>query len=99
MIPTEECMKNSIETGESSGAAALWDVRACATYLKKSQRWLWSAMHCQRDEKGSIPHVRVGVSPRFIPTDIEEWVRQGCPPASIFFEWRDAANKHRKRLV
>lgn len=92
-------MKKSAETSENSGTAALWDVRACATYLKKSPRWLWSALHCQPGEKGSIPHVRVGASPRFIPTDIEEWVRQGCPSAATFTEWRDSAIKHRKRLV
>lgn len=81
----------------SGNDVALWDVRACATYLKKSPRWLYSALKNRPDEPGSIPHVRVGVSPRFIPADIEEWVQQGCPSVATFAEWRRAKEKRSKR--
>ncbi len=65
----------------------LWDVRACAKYLGKSPRWLWSSLTRRPEDPDSIPHVRVGKTPRFIPSDVETWVRQGCPPAATFSQW------------
>ena len=70
-----------------SSAASMWTVKECAAYLKKSPRWLWSAMTRRPEEPGSVPHVRVGASPRFFPDDIAAWVRQGCPPAATFAAW------------
>ena len=52
----------------------LWDVKTCAIYLNKSQRWLWREI-----ARGNVPHVRVGQTTRFIPEDIAEWVRRSCP--------------------
>ena len=69
--------------------STLWNVPRCAEFLGKSPRWLWSALKNRANEPGSVPHVRIGASPRFIPTDIEEWVRQGCPPAATFAAWRE----------
>jgi len=71
----------------SAVSVALWDAKRCAEFLQKSPRWLWSALRLAPDQPGSIPHVRVGKTPRFIPADIEAWVRQGCPPAATFREW------------
>ena len=66
--------------------SSLWDMRACALYLGKSPRWLWSALQKRPEEPGSIPHARIGHTPRFVPADIEAWVRQGCPPAKAFYK-------------
>ena len=81
----------------ANATAPLWDVRACARYLQKSPRWLRSALVRQPDEPGSIPHIRVGSSPRFIPEDIAAWVRQGCPPAATFAEWHGTKEKRKSR--
>jgi len=80
----------------SSDAERLWDAKACAAYLGKSSRWLWSAIKLRPEEPGSVPHVRIGKSPRFLPRDIEAWVRQGCPPAATFAEWNRAQEKRAK---
>lgn len=77
--------------------SSLWDMRACAAYLRKSPRWLGSALKNRPEEPGSIPHVRVGQTPRFVPADIEKWVQQGCPPAATFAEWRRVEEKRQKR--
>jgi hypothetical protein len=79
-----------------NSAPALWDVAACAQFLGKSPRWLWSALRRSPEEPGSIPHVRIGRSPRFFPDDIAEWVRQGCPPPAMLAQWQDAKGKRRK---
>lgn len=78
-------------------APALWDVPACAEFLGKSPRWIWSALTRRPEEAGSIPHVRVGSSPRFFPDEIAAWLRAGCPPADTFADWRVAEEKSRKR--
>ncbi len=54
----------------------LWSTKECATYLRRSPRWLWSALTRRPEESGSIPHVRIGSSPRFFPDDIAAWVRR-----------------------
>jgi len=86
------------ETTERPAAnATLWDVKACAKFLGKSPRWLWSAITRRPEEGGSIPHVRVGASPRFFPEDIAAWVRAGCPPAATFAECRAADDRRQRR--
>ena len=85
------------ESTSPNGTNALWDVRACASYLGKSPRWLWSALTRRPEEPGSVPHVRIGKTPRFISADIEAWVRQGCPPASMFRSWLASEEKRRNR--
>jgi predicted DNA-binding transcriptional regulator AlpA len=74
----------------------LWDVNACAQYLGRSPRWVWAALRRRPDDAGSIPHVRIGRSPRFFPDDIAAWVRQGCPPAAMLAQWQEAEGKARK---
>ena len=83
----------------NSGTAIpdLWDATACAKFLGKSPRWIFSALTKRPDEPGSLPHVRVGSSPRFFPNDIAEWVRMGCPPAETFAEWRTSNEKKKSR--
>ena len=76
---------------------SLWDVRKCAAYLGKSPRWLWSALKNRPEEPGSVPHVRIGATPRFIPADIQNWVRMGCPPAAMFADWSRIQEKRTKR--
>ena len=60
---------------------ALWDVARVAKYLRKSVRWVFLALRVPATEEGSIPHTRIGRSPRFDPATMREWVRLGCPPA------------------
>ena len=66
----------------------LWTPNECAVHLGKSARWIWAALSRLPKEKGSIPHVRIGRSPRFFPEDIREWVRLGCPPAETLADWK-----------
>ena len=75
----------------------LWSVKECAAYLRRSPRWVWSALVVPASNAGSIPHVRIGASPRFFPADVMAWVRQGCPPAATFAEWNVAEQKRQKR--
>ncbi len=81
----------------ASGKTTLWSVPDAAKYLQKSPRWIWSALTRRPDEPGSIPHVRVGSSPRFFPDDLAAWVRAGCPPAATFAKWNAAEQKRQKR--
>lgn len=76
---------------------SLWDIRACAAYLRKSARWLYKAVKNRPNEPGSIPHVNIGSTARFVPGDIEKWVQQGCPPAALFAEWQRSEEKRQKR--
>lgn len=52
----------------------LWDVKDVAKFLKRSERWVFGRL-----SEGSIPHVRLGTAPRFIPSKIRSWVEDGCP--------------------
>lgn len=66
---------------DSSAPEPLWDVAAAGRFLRKSKRWLYGALAIPKDRKGSIPHYRVGASPRFCPGELRQWVVRGCPPA------------------
>jgi len=85
------------ENDSAAHAAPLWDVDACASYLNKSRRWIWLMIARTPEQPGSIPHVRIGRSPRFIPDDIVDWVRGGCPPAAVFRQWQAAEEKRCRR--
>lgn len=67
--------------------SALWTVRDVARFLRKSCRWIWYALQVPPSEPGSIPHVRLGRSPRFLPELIVRWVQDGCPPVATFEAW------------
>jgi hypothetical protein len=67
----------------------LWSVSECAAFLHRSRRWVYRALIRPADQKGSIPHVRVGRAPRFFPEDIIAWVRRDCPPASFMQDVRE----------
>lgn len=67
---------------------SLWRVKELAEYLKKSPRWVWERLKLSADQPGSIPHYRVGDSPRFAPGLIRQWVMGNCPPAATLEEWQ-----------
>ena len=82
---------------DQSGVSPLWSVTSCAQFLGKSPRWLWAALAKPPEEAGSIPHVRIGSTPRFFPDDIRDWARAGCPPAATFNAWREQNSRRRRR--
>lgn len=59
--------KKRMFMAEVPESTRLWNVIECATYLGKSPRWLWTALHFEPVHPSSIPHVRIGKTPRFIP--------------------------------
>ena len=70
----------------------LWDVKDVAKFLKRSERWVYTALALDESERGSIPHVRIGLAsaPRFAPAAIRAWVDAGCPPFGEFRKaWED----------
>ncbi|HEY3325058.1 MAG TPA: helix-turn-helix domain-containing protein [Planctomycetota bacterium] len=77
--------------------APLWSVAEVATFLGKSPRWVWRALTITPDDAGSVPHVRIGASPRFVPDHIRRWILDGCPPAATFRAWQDADEKRQRR--
>jgi len=89
----------SKEVGNKAPAMtdALWTIKESAAYLRKSERWLWYALKTPEHEAGSVPHVKLGRSPRFIPDDLKAWAAAGFPPAATFKEWQEAENRRRKR--
>jgi hypothetical protein len=90
-------MTMQVSTSVNPVCDQLWTIKECAAYLRRSRRWLWSALTFRPEQLGSIPHVRIGASPRFFPEDIAAWVRAGCPPAATFAEWSAAEQKRQKR--
>jgi predicted DNA-binding transcriptional regulator AlpA len=80
-------------TQETPPFPTLWDVKACAKFLGRSPRWVYRALSVPPSLPGSIPHFRLGASPRFIPDDISAWLAQGCPPAASFLAWKKAEGK------
>ena len=97
-------MKNNMEGDQQiapqatviHGTDSLWTIADCAKFLRKSPRWVWSAISISPDCPGSIPFVRVGVSPRFLPAHVKRWVLDGCPPAATLRDWIEAKEKRRK---
>jgi hypothetical protein len=59
----------------------LWTIEDMSKYLRRSRRWIFTHLAYAGDRRGSIPHVRLAGTrtPRFIPSVIHAWVRQGCP--------------------
>ena len=78
-------------------ADTLWTVKQAAIFLQKSQRWLFGQLTLADDRPGSIPHVRLGRSPRFIPDDLRAWAAAGFPPAGTFKEWKEADARRARR--
>jgi hypothetical protein len=64
----------------------LWTIAEVAAFLQRSIRWVRYTLRRPDSEQGSIPHLtlpgRGGT--RFVPGEIEDWVRAGCPPARVF---------------
>jgi len=53
----------------------LFDVRAAAQLLSVSTRTVYELV-----ARGELPHVRVGGQIRFVPSALEEWLRNGGTP-------------------
>lgn len=71
----------------------LWSVKQAAAYLHKSERWVWSALRLPPTESGSVPHIRLGRTPRFDPAMLRQWIAWGTPPAETFRQWRERQTK------
>jgi excisionase family DNA binding protein len=55
---------------------ALLDVRAVAQLLNCSARHVW-----RMSDAGRMPSpIRLGAAVRFRRADIDQWIRDGCPP-------------------
>ena len=62
----------------------LWTVSEAAAYLRKSESWVWQAVRTPLEQTGSIPHAKLGKSPRFIPEEIQTWAKSGFPAVAEF---------------
>jgi hypothetical protein len=67
-----------------------------ARFLDLSPSWIDTALATPPEEEGSIPHVELPTSGRrrqvrFIPADVREWLRRGCPSARDFEVLRTGA--------
>ena len=74
---------------------SLWTLRDLAAYLKRSPRWISYHLPRAESEPGSIPHLRLGRSPRFVPSEISAWVRAGCPSVSTFHQKQSPSEARR----
>ena len=45
----------------------LWTTNECAEFLRRSPRWLRSALSRPADDRGSVPHIRIGATKRSFP--------------------------------
>ena len=77
----------------------LWTVKDAAGFLCLSERKIAYMLKTPATEPGSVPFVRLGRSPQFIPADLTAWAAAGFPPAGTFKAWQDAENRPRKRAV
>lgn len=74
----------------------LWTIKEAAAFLRKSERWLWYALKRPPDEPGSVPHVKLGKSPRFMQDDLKAWAAAGFPPAGTFKTWKESEERRRR---
>jgi hypothetical protein len=93
-----------LATSLPGGVAPLWTVSNAARFLARSERWVWDALSQDPEKPGSIPFIRIPGgrgsrghgSPRFVPTEIIQWVAAGCPPAATFRSWSLSDQKGKK---
>jgi len=90
IFPVEE------QSGPVINPPVLLTVKDLAVFLRKSARWVWYNLRRREDEPGSIPHVKLGKSPRFILEDVQAWVAAGFPPAATFKAWREIESRRRR---
>ena len=83
--------------GTAPLAGCLWTITDAALFLRKSRRWLFLRLRLPDEAQGSIPHVKLGRTPRFIPDDLRLWAGMGFPPVANFKEWRALEEKQRKK--
>ena len=74
--------------GPPGDVMPLWTVKEVAAFLRKSVRWVRYALRKPENEPGSIPHTKVGRTPRFDPAALKAWVEYGCPPAATLKTWQ-----------
>mgnify|MGYP000735619577 CR=1 FL=1 len=96
--PPGACAPPAARSGPELHAETLWTVADAATFLRKSQRWLFGQLKIDDTQPGSIPHVRLGRSPRFIPDDLKAWAAAGFPPAATFKEWKEMSARRKRNL-
>jgi len=68
----------------SEAPEGTWDGGQVTVFLKKSDRWLATALSRKPEQAGSIPHGRLGCTAYFFPDQIKAWLAAGCPPAIKF---------------
>jgi hypothetical protein len=79
------------------GVVPLWTVDDLCAFLGRKRRWAEYAVKTPETEVGSIPHIRIGRSPRFDPETIREWSLAGFPPAATFRAWKESGGRRRQR--
>ena len=89
---------STVNIADEASEATLWTVAQAAKFLRKSPRWLFNQLTHDESQVGSIPHVRLGRSPRFIPEDLRAWAAAGFPPAATFKEWQQMSSRRKKNL-
>lgn len=82
---------NSTLTAVAANMPQLWTVKEAAAYLRKSESWVWQAVRTPEDQSGSIPHAKLGKSPRFIPEEMQAWAASGFVSAADF---KDVMKQH-----
>lgn len=61
----------------SSGPLMIRGLRAAGELTGLSTRTIWSLVN-----RNALPHRRLGRAVLFVPHELAEWVRQGCPTDS-----------------
>jgi len=89
---------STAKVADEPSETTLWTVAQAAKFLRKSERWMFGQLTLDESQTGSIPHVRLGRSPRFIPAELREWSAAGFPPAAAFKEMKDAEKRKRGRI-
>jgi len=87
------------------GFAPLWTVADVASFLQRSERWVFNALTQDPAKPGSLPFIRIPGgrgshgqgSPRFVPAEVVSWVSEGCPPVTVFRSWQGTQRKSKRK--
>jgi hypothetical protein len=82
------------DVAEGSKLGTVADV---AAFLRKSPRWVFLALRQPEGTPGSIPHVRLGRTPRLIPDDLRAWAASGFPPVATFRAWQETERRRQRK--
>ena len=73
---------------EQPNVEQLWNIKQLKMVTGLSERTLW-----RLSDSGKLPAtIRIGKSCRWRRTDIEMWIRMGCPPRQEFEARREVAH-------